>query len=230
MDPTDDELPPGYDDVIAALRSPVDVDDEVRARHLSTALASGSRRSRSTQRSRRVVRVLAAAAAVVVVGAIGTWGLAQSGGGGSSTESVAVAQSSTSIASSEAGAPALGGSRTADEKSGAPVQEPAPEDAADSAAEASVPLPDLGSFADDAALRAAAAGLAAVGPSATAGSMANSTTSAVPAVQASRAPACAVPDGGSWLATANVAGVPVLVGTTSDHTVVLADPVTCARR
>lgn len=231
MEPPDEELPPGYAAVLAALHQPVEVDDEVRTRHLATALAAATP-TKAAHRSRLIGALATAAAIITLVGVAGTWFLDHPTEDSSATESVAAGtpstvagQRDTQRGASEAGA--------ADEAGALPSSSSVEMGAATRAPSATAPpLKDLGSFTDVTTLRAAASGvgLASGDDLDDAG---NAIEKALPTTSVVPAPAeaiCRPPLNTSWRATATLAGAPVLVGLDPTGNVVLVDATTCALR
>lgn len=227
MDHTDDDLPQGYDEVLAVLRAPVEVDQEVRARHLAESLGAEPRRATVTPLRRRLVPLLAAAALLLLIGVVGTWGLIRPGTDEVSTATVAAGRASTTIDH------AARSDKVTEAGSDEATQQPSPGLSAPLAAERSdqAPIPslDLGEFGDDAALRTAAEAHLAT----TADSGVGTPTTVVPdtpSAPGTAPPRCALPAGISWVATATVGGTPVLVGRDTAGEVVVVDRSTCAPR
>lgn len=242
MEPPDEELPPGYAAVLAALHQPVEVDDEVRTRHLAAALTAHPP-TKAAHRSRRIGGLAAAAAVVVIVGVVGMWSLGRPTEGDSTTESVAARAPST-LASGADGQRKESDVGVASGEAGPHPPGTLPERGATelAPAETTPPLEDLGSFDEVSALRAAASlGWVLSSGSDTTGSdtrggetgARNSADEAGPTTILAPGPSeevCSPPAGTYWTATATLSGTPVLVGLGPTDAVVVVDRTTCALR
>lgn len=214
----DEELPPGYQDVLTRLRKPVRIPEEVRSRHLEVALASVSPSAVPIHRRRRAGVLAAAAAIILTVGVVGTWSLAQPTGRNSTTESVAANAPSTRAGTGGARDEALDKTDAAD--------------AAAAPAETAPQLTDLGRFDDDDAVRVAASWLTdlAIGSAPTSTVAAGVESASTVATPTPTLPLCPEPPNVSWKATATVADAPVLVGSNPAGDVVVVDRTTCTVR
>lgn len=237
MEPPDEELPPGYETVLAALHQPVEVDAEVRSRHLAAALTAHPP-TKSAHRSRRIGALAAAAAVVLVVGVVGMWSLGHPTEGDSATESVAArAPSTLASGADEQRKESDVGVASGKADPHPPGALPEPGAAGLAPAETTPPLENLGSFDDVSALRAAASlGWVLSSGSDTRGTEAgarNSADKAGPTTIPAPGPSeevCSPPSGTYWTATATLSGTPVLVGLGPTDAVVVVDRTTCALR